>query len=280
MEALFAHTYLILFGKLAAGGLLALAVPPFTSMERGYYTSSAAVFLAAAYLMLAADGYLYFRAMPEGSVANPVPVAGLVAWAMFTVLFSAYYLTLFFEPQRLRAALFPFAVAAGFLALATTGLAYLPPGDKWYGAPFLVVPLLAGAALTGASVNGMLLGHWYLIDSGLEIEPLRKMLTFCRRCLKVEIAVVVLGVVAAAAWPDSPWRAAVTEMFSGGLLSWLALARVAAWALAALTLALAARALAIPHTMAATGLFYIEALAVCVGQIIAHWLLFRTGLAL
>ena len=35
MEILFAHTYLCLFGKLAVGGLLSLAVPPFFDLERG-----------------------------------------------------------------------------------------------------------------------------------------------------------------------------------------------------------------------------------------------------
>ena len=34
------------------------------------------------------------------------------------------------------------------------------------------------------------------------------------------------------------------------------------------------------QTMAATGLFYLEALVVLVGQIAGHWLLFRTGLPL
>ena len=40
------------------------------------------------------------------------------------------------------------------------------------------------------------------------------------------------------------------------------------------------RTLAIPQTMAATGLFYIQALVVAVGEICGHWLLFRTGLPL
>ena len=56
--------------------------------------------------------------------------------------------------------------------------------------------------------------------------------------------------------------------------------RLLSWAMAAVLLFMAARTLAIPQTMAATGLFYIEALVVSVGQIVAHWSLLRTGLPL
>jgi hypothetical protein len=60
----------------------------------------------------------------------------------------------------------------------------------------------------------------------------------------------------------------------------LTLARVAAWSLGVVLLVLIAKTLAIPQTMAATGLFYIQATTIAVGEIVAHWLLFRTGLPL
>jgi hypothetical protein len=60
----------------------------------------------------------------------------------------------------------------------------------------------------------------------------------------------------------------------------LVVGRIVAWVLAAILLLLIRKTLEIPQTMAATGLFYIEALVGAVGQILALWLLFRTGLPL
>ncbi len=53
VEAVFAHTYLLLFGKIAVGGLLSLAVPPFVALERGFFRSTGAVYLATGALMAA-----------------------------------------------------------------------------------------------------------------------------------------------------------------------------------------------------------------------------------
>ena len=45
---LFARCFLLVFCQLGVGGLLSLAVPPFHELERGFYKSSAGVFLSAA----------------------------------------------------------------------------------------------------------------------------------------------------------------------------------------------------------------------------------------
>ena len=112
MEILFAHTYLILFGKLAVGGLLALAVPPFFDVERGFYKSTAAVYLALGYLMAAGEAYLLARY----GASHVVSPASLISWGIFVALFSAYVLTLFVESPAIRARVFPAAVFSGFVA--------------------------------------------------------------------------------------------------------------------------------------------------------------------
>lgn len=275
MEVLFAHTYLILFGKLAAGGLLALAVPPFFEVERGFYKSTAAVYVALAYLMTAGEAYLLAR-YGASRVVTPV---GLTAWLVFAGIASAYAITLFVEWPRLRARLFPAAVAAGFLALAITGWSYAPENASFFaGAPFAAV-LWVGAAASGAAVTGMLLGHWYLIETGLDLLPLERMLAFCRACVRAELIVVPLAALALWLSPLPAWREAFATAFSERFI-FLLIGRVAAWALALVLLGLIRRTLAIPQTMAATGLFYIQALTIAVGEIFGHWLLFRTGLPL
>jgi hypothetical protein len=275
LEVLFAHTYLILFGKLAAGGLLALAVPPFFDVERGFYRSTAAVYVALAYLMAAGDAYLL--ATYGGSRA--VNLVTVVAWGLFAALSTAYLVTLFIELPRARARLYPGAVAAGFLALATTASGYVPENTSFLTVIPYAASLWVGAAASGGAVTGMLLGHWYLIETGLDLLPLRRMLAFCRACVRAQLVVVPLAALVLWLWPSPALDAAFASAFSARFAG-LLVGRAAAWGLALFLLALIGRTLAIPQTMAATGLFYIQALTVTVGEIFGHWLLFRAALPL
>lgn len=272
MEALFAHTYLILFGKLATGGLLALAVPPFHEIERGFYKSTAVVYVAMAYIVAAGDAYLFWTYGSDG----PVGLFVVIAWFFFATVSTCYVVTLYLELPLLRARLFPTAVFSGFAGLAVTAAGYVPEGVSILWAVPVMWSFMAGAAVVGAGATGMLLGHWYLIDTGLDLTPLRRMWAYCRACLGVEIVFVLTAAALTLLWPASPFADGLGLAFSGRYI-WLVAGRVATWGLAALLLRLIARTLAIPQTMAATGLFYIQALTVAVGQIFAHWLLFRTG---
>jgi hypothetical protein len=78
-------------------------------------------------------------------------------------------------------------------------------------------------------------------------------------------------------WPGSPFGGAIDSAFGQRFFP-LVVGRVATWMIALVLLAMIGRTLAIPQTMAATGLFYVQALTVSVGEILAHWLLFRTRL--
>lgn len=273
MEALFAHTYLLLFGKIAVGGLLSLAVPPFADIERGFYKSTAAVYLACALAATCGDTYLWWNA--RGG-ASPVGTFTVVAWIVHASLFSAYTATLFIELPILRARLFPAALFAGFVALIAASSGFAPAAAPLLGAIPHAVDVLAGCAALGAASSGMLLGHWYLIDTGLDLEPLSRMTGFYRRTLWFEgatVAACALIVGVFAAWPTTLADAVDAH-------AWLLTGRAFSWTLAVLLGVLITKTIAIPQTMAATGLFYIAALVVAVGQIVSHWLLFRTGLPL
>jgi hypothetical protein len=230
------------------------------------------------YLVLAAimaAGITYLAAVyPQGSSRTEI-----ILWLIFLVLFAAYYTTLFIELPFLRARLFPAAVALGFVAIAATACGYVPSGVSVVAAVPFAAAEVAGAAVAGSGVSGMLLGHWYLIERDLDLTPLTRMLAFCRACLAAEVIAVAVGALVLWAWPGSPWHASV-ESALGARFVPLVIGRVACWGLAAFLLSLIRKTLAIPQTMAATGLFYIQALVVTVGQIIGHWLLFRTGLPL
>jgi hypothetical protein len=275
LETLFAHTYLLLFGKLAVGGLLTLAVPAFHQLERGFYKSTAAVYLGAAAMMAGGDTYLWWSSETAGVIS---PLA-TVLWCLFALLFTGYFVTLFVEMPFLRARLFPWAVLAGFVALAVTGWQYRPEGAGIIaGIPYVLVPI-AGAAALGGAASGMLLGHWYLIDLDLDLDPLMRMYAFCKATLLLEIGVVVSAAALLWLWPGSGLDEGFARAF-GPDQGILTIARIAAWSLGVILLVLIAKTLEIPQTMAATGLFYIQATTIAVGEIIAHWLLFRTGLPL
>ncbi|HYC53414.1 MAG TPA: hypothetical protein VEL28_00530 [Candidatus Binatia bacterium] len=272
MEALFAHTYLLLFGKLAVGGLIAMAVPPFAEMERGFYKSTSAVYLACAMLLVAGQATL--RAT-YGADA-PVTIAGLLAWSLFALLLTAYFVSLFLEIPWLRARSFALACLLGLAALAITAAAHVPAGAGVAATLAFMIAALSGAFVTGASSTGMLLGHWYLIDTGLDLEPLHRMTAFYRRSLRAEIVAIAAAITLVWLLGDK-FAQGIAAAF-GERFGILVVARVALWGLALLLAELIRRTLAIPQTMAATGLFYIAALVVAVGEIAGHWLLFRTGL--
>jgi hypothetical protein len=274
LEVLFAHTYLILFGKLAAGGLLALAVPPFFEVERGFYKSTAAVYVALAYVMAAGDAYL-LATYGESRNVNLVTV---LSWAIFSAFSTAYLVTLFLDLPRARARLYPAAIATGFAALGLTGWSYVPENMGFLAGVPYAASMWVGAAVSGGAVTGMLLGHWYLIETGLDLLPLERMLAFCQVCLGTQLVVVPLAALTLWLQPSPVLDHAFAAAF-GAQLS-LIIGRAATWALALVLLTLIARTLAIPQTMAATGLFYIQALTIAVGEIFSHWLLFRTGLPL
>jgi len=270
----FSDCFLLLFGQLAVGGLVGLAVPPFTVLDRGFYRSSAGIFLGFALLFLAGKVALVFRAgaLTSGDVGE------LALWAAFTAALGAYLASLWSDSNAFRARSFAAGVLLGLLALTVSALRFrLGP---WAGPATLVYPVafLTGALVLGAVAGGMLLGHWYLIDLGLSIEPLRRIFRYFVAVLLIQLALglftlLVLGLT------SSDGAAAVARLWHEHA-PLLAL-RVVLGPLAALGIAyLIHRSLQIPQTMAATGLFYVAILAVLVGELLGRLILFRTSLPL
>lgn len=269
----FSAAFLLVFAQLAWGGLVALAVPPFAVLDRGFYRSSAGIFLGAAITYVAGRGALVWRA----GAASGGDVAELAVWVAFVGAFVTYLVSLWRESAPLRARSFALALAIGLVALALSAL-------RWRIAPgpvtTLVYPLavVSGALVLGAVATGMLLGHWYLIDLGLSLAPLRRLLRWYFTALTAQLAVFPLVLLGAwAASPDGAAAARALLTMHGPLLAM----RLVLGPLAALALGwLIHRTLAIPQTMAATGLFYVAILAVMVGELLGRLVLFRTGLPL
>ncbi len=270
----FSQCFLLVFGQLAVGGLAALAVPPFATLERGFFKSTASVYLGCAVAFLVGRVTLVVRA--GGLGAGDVVEIGL--WTLFTAALVAYLVALWGEDAARRARTYPLALALGLVALVASAMEFrLGP---LVGPSTVLTPLafVTAALALGGVATGMSLGHWYLIDVGLSIEPLMRVYRYFVRVLVAHLAVLGATLAALAVVPG-PGADAVHLLFRdhGPLLA----TRLLLGPVAALGIGwLIHRTLKIPQTMAATGLFYIAILAVLVGEFLGRLILFRTSLPL
>lgn len=270
----FSACFLLIFAQLAVGGFVALAVPPFGVIERGFFKSSAAVFVTSAALYIAGRIALVVRA---GTLSTGGAVE-IALWIAFTAAAATYMALLWGDAVRARARAFAASVLLGLVALAASASVHrlgpvLSPATVLYP-----ISMATGAMALGGVATGMLLGHWYLIDLGLSIEPMRRLFRFFVTMTVVHVGVLLVTLAAMALTPGPTATAAATLVREHGVL--LA-ARFVLGPLAALGFAwMIHRTLLIPQTMAATGLFYIAILFVMVGEILGRLILFRTSLPL
>ena len=270
----FSECFFLVFGQLAVGGAIGLAVPPFRALDRGFYRSSGGIFAGFAIAFVAADGLLLWQGhgiYGRGSLA-------FALWLAFTGLFVAYVAMLWGERARERARVFAATLLSGLIALAASGIGFLPPAFHGPAAWLYPIPFVTAAATLGAVATGMLLGHWYLIDLGLSIEPLARLLRFFMWATLVHL-LVLLGFLAVAALTGGAPAAAATDLVTNYRI--LFLARILLGPVPALAIGwLIHRTLQIPQTMAATGLFYVAILFVMVGEMLGRLVLYQTGLPL
>ena len=270
----FTRCFLLVFGQLAVGGIAGLAVPPFAVLERGFYKSSAGVFAGCAIGFLLGRVGLVVR---TGAVSTSGALE-LAAWAIFALATSLYLASLWGESNTRRARAYVAALFSGLAALSVSAILVQPA--PLFPAGFVLYPIafITGALSLGAVATGMLLGHWYLIDLGLSIEPLARMFRYFMWVLVLHLAAMALALVVAEV-SGGAGAVAVATLFREHtplLLTRIVLGPVAALALGYMI----SRTLQIPQTMAATGLFYIAILAVVVGELLGRLILFRTALPL
>jgi hypothetical protein len=275
----FARCFLLVFAELYIGGFLALSVPPFHEIERGFYKSTAAVYLGAGILALAGRITLVLQA-PEG-VAVTVRAHGveLLLWTVSLGAAAQYLRTLWGDDFRQRARAYVLAWMSGLAALAVGAQAFrlsplLSVETVLYPASFIVSALVLGAV-----TNGMLLGHWYLIDRNMSLEPFQRVFRFFAIMLAVQCGLLLVGsglLQLVGARASTAQVAQLFEAHAALLTVRLLLSPVAAGGLAWMIW----KTLQIPQTMAATGLFYIAILSVLVGEFMSRFILFRTSLPL
>jgi hypothetical protein len=116
-----------------------------------------------------------------------------------------------------------------------------------------VLQLLAGAAFLGAVWDGLLLGHWYLVDRGLARRPIDRLAVLLLVGVVLE-AIAVLAGGFGATEGDEAFNKLLT---AAGLAPWIAVGMVAATGLIAVMIRLTLRGRRPTAVQAATGFFYL-----------------------
>lgn len=271
----FPGSFLLLFYQIALGGLFAIAATPFHELERGFYKSTAGVLFIFSLLGLLGKVKLYYKSLPGGIDLGTG--AEMIFYILFVLFFALYLFSLWGEHTLFRARTFSFSLLVGLTGLALSS-------HSFYQAPFwsfetLLYPVsfFLSALLLGGVTVGMLIGHWYLIDTGQSIDPFVRIFRFFVISLIVQtiflstlpLWLYLLGTANTVLSLQRLWE---DHLFL--LSTRLLVAQVGPLILSYMIW----RTLKIPHTMAATGLFYIALLGVFVGEILGRQILALTSL--
>jgi hypothetical protein len=275
----FAVCFLVVFGELAFGGMFALAIPPFSKIERGFYKSSASVFLSAGILTSAGLALLAVRAGPI-SIPGRITLWTLAAiWLAFCVIGGIYLRTLWSNNERLRARSYSLVLAAGLLAVIANVVVLAPPALGISGAIAYALTAILSSLVLGLVTGAMLFGHWYLIDLEMPVDYLRSFVRILAVVLALDVAAMFISVAIIWLGGGAEGSHAVATLL-GTHLELLAV-RILLGPAALITLTwMCWQTLKIPQTMAATGLLYIAMMAAIVGEMLGRFVLFRTSVPL
>jgi hypothetical protein len=275
----FAACFILVFGELAWGGLFALAIPPFFNVERGFYKSSASVYLAASLTTAIGLGLLAARAgTSDGPGAGSLWAAASL-WTLSSAAVAVYLCTLWTENGLLRARSYALGLGLSLVALIANVMLLMPHGFGAIAAVAYGLTAITSALVLGLVSGAMLFGHWYQIDLEMPVDYLRTFVRLLGIALVADLIALGLAIGLPAMLGSAGAVAAVHELFAShlGLLGFrLLLGPVATIVLVWMCW----QTLKIPETRAATGLLYIAVMSVLVGEMLGRFIQFRTALPL
>jgi hypothetical protein len=172
--------------------------------------------------------------------------------------FAAIVLVVLRYPKRLI-----YRVPAGFLAVALVALSVI----AWHDATrsslaWSIAGALSSAALLGSVSMAMTLGHWYLVVRGMAIDPLKRLTHATLAATILRVLVVAIALSAGGVMHEVAVRQ--------GIFFWMR----AGWGLLGplLLYPMVWGTVKIRSTMAATGILYVEVVAVVIGEVLGGWL--------
>jgi hypothetical protein len=275
----FAACFILVFGELAWGGLFALAIPPFFNVERGFYKSSASVYLAASITTAVGLGLLALRGGASSGPGATSLWTAAALWTLSSAAVAVYIYTLWTENGQLRARSYALGLVLGLVALLANVTVLMPSGFGAVAAIAYGLTAVTSALVLGLVSGAMLFGHWYLIDLEMPVDYLRTFVRLLGIVLIADLVALVLAIALPLALGSANSAAAVHELFAShlGLLA----VRLILGPIATMVLVwMCWQTLKIPQTMAATGLLYIAIMSVLVGEMLGRFILFRTAVPL
>jgi len=183
----------------------------------------------------------------------------LALWDASVVVLTALVLLVLRYPKRLifRASVALLGVAYLVSALNAYDNAIRPPNIIWS-----IAGALASIALLGSVNLAMTLGHWYLVVRGMAIDPLKRLTIATLYATIAKIAVVVAAIAIGGVFREVVIRE--------GIFFWMR----AGWGLLGplLLYPMVWGTVKIRSTMAATGILYVDVVAVVIGEVLGAWL--------
>ena len=231
-------TMVLLLLETSVGGLALLWAAPLWGVVRpGFFKLAGAVITVCAACAWAAG-----RSALDGAGGPAAPAVD--ALGVFALMLAAWQVLLY---ARQRAVARWVGIAALLPGLAATVLLAQVGGRPLLG----LAALLAGALFLGATVDGLLLGHWYLVDRRLGNRPIVVLAGW----LLAGVAAAVLSAVLGGEPKGSAPNPALSPLLAiPGLTVWLAIGFVAVVGLLAWFIRVLVRGGSI---QAATGMFYL-----------------------
>jgi hypothetical protein len=245
----------LVLAETAAGGVAVLWLTGlWGKVRRGFFILTGSVALGCGVLAT-----LSATAAVDGPVSGALRTAVLVT-AGTTVLLGISLAALIVRADRVGSVAgilsVPAAVAMLVALAAISGPSF----------PSAVAQLMAGAAFMGAAMDGLLLGHWYLVDRKLGREPIGRYAVLLIAAVVLEgIAVALLG------FGESSVAGPGFSPFLGiaGVSTWLALGMVACTGLIAVLIRASLRTPRSRAVQAATGFFYLAVITAFTAEMAA-----------
>jgi hypothetical protein len=125
-----------------------------------------------------------------------------------------------------------------------------------------VAGALTSVALLGSVNLAMLLGHWYLVVRGMSIDPLKRLTVATLAGVLARTLVVACALIVPGVWTAIAIRQGI---FFWMRVGWGLLGPIALYPMVWGTVK-------IRSTMAATGILYVDVVAVVIGEVLGGWL--------
>jgi hypothetical protein len=203
-------------------------------------------------LILITNAVLAACAATAHALANRRDLAMLDA-AVFALTALVYFVLRYPKRFVFRAAIALLAAAHLVAAIAAYHAAVRPPHFAWS-----IAGALGSIALLGSVNLAMLLGHWYLVVRGMSIDPLKRLAVATLVAAIVKVALVAIVLFAT----DTPM---IRDLFFWMRAGWGLLGPLALYPMVWGTVK-------IRSTMAATGILYVDVVAVVIGEVLGGWL--------